>query len=314
MCENKSNNKSSEELKNDLWRTLLCAGLAVFAIWLLSWILIDVFIADSDRGTFGDKFGAINALFSGLAFAGLIVTLLYQKEELKLQREELRETRNELNAQKLEFQEQNKTMKRQRFENTFFNMLSLQQEIVTKLSYTCKRKQKTGKRIPISGAYEYDFVESKYMGREVFEALYNETDVKLKDSNQSYNGGIKSIIKNKGIVEFENICDISNLDHYYRHLYRLFKYVDSSPLITKTKDDDKDEYEERYDYACIIRSQLSDYELVMLFYNCLTSNGRAKFKPLIEKYSIFNNLREELLAKREHKKEYSEKAYDRYAE
>lgn len=315
MCKDKSNNKDSEESKNDLWRTLLCAGLAVFAIWLLSWVLIDLCISEcNDRGTFGDKFGAVNALFSGLAFAGLIVTLLYQKEELKLQREELKETRNELNAQKLEFQEQNKTMKRQRFENTFFNMLSLQQEIVTKLSYTCKHKQKTGKRNPISGAYEYDFVESKYMGREVFETLYNETDVKLKDSNQSYNGGIKSIIKNKGIVEFENICDISNLDHYYRHLYRLFKYVDSSPLITKTKDDDKDEYEERYDYACIIRSQLSDYELVMLFYNCLTSNGRAKFKPLIEKYAIFNNLREELLADVGHKKLYAETAYDRYDE
>lgn len=312
MCKDKLNN---EETKSQLWIWIIIAIVSVIAMWGLSWWGINKFIDEpTNQGTFGDMFGAVNALFSGLAFAGLIVTLLYQKEELKLQREELKETRNELNAQKLEFQEQNKTMKRQRFENTFFNMLSLQQEIVTKLSYTWKHMQKTGKRNLVSGAYEYDLVESKYMGREVFEALYNETDVKLKDSNQSYNGGIKSIIKNKGIVEFENIYDISNLDHYFRHLYRLFKYVDSSPLITKTKDDDKDEYEERYDYACIIRSQLSDYELVMLFYNCLTSNGRAKFKPLIEKYSIFNNLREELLAKREHKKEYSEKAYDRYAE
>ena len=89
----------------------------------------------TDRGAFGDKFGAVNALFSGLAFAGLIVTLLYQKEELKLQREELAETRKELNAQRIEFHEQNRTLRRQRFENTFFNMLSLQQEIVANLSY-----------------------------------------------------------------------------------------------------------------------------------------------------------------------------------
>ncbi|MBQ8437503.1 MAG: hypothetical protein IJX21_02005, partial [Alistipes sp.] len=69
---------------------MLYAGLAFLFIWLLSWVLIDLCISESnDRGTFGDKFGAVNALFSGLAFAGLIVTLLYQKEELKLQREEL---------------------------------------------------------------------------------------------------------------------------------------------------------------------------------------------------------------------------------
>ena len=52
----------------------------------------------------------------------------------------------------------------------------------------------------------------------------------------------------------------------------------------------------------------------MLFYNCLTANGKAKFKPLIEKYSIFNNLRDDLLADIEHKNEYTEKAYNKYAE
>lgn len=69
MCKDKTHNKNSEESKNNLWKTLLLAGLAVLAIWLLSWILIDIFVNSSDRGTFGDKFGAVNALFSGLAFA-----------------------------------------------------------------------------------------------------------------------------------------------------------------------------------------------------------------------------------------------------
>lgn len=117
--------------------------------------------------------------------------------------------------------------------------------------------------------------------------------------------GIKRAIEANDYGVYSYISSTTRFDHYFRHLYRIFKYVDSTELI---------EDNERYDYACIVRSQLSDYELVMLFYNCLTANGRAKFKPLIEKYSIFNNLREELLAKREHKKEYSEKAYDRYAE
>lgn len=48
------------------------------------------------RGQFGDVFGAANALFSGLAFAGLIYTVLLQREELGLQRKELAMTRQEL--------------------------------------------------------------------------------------------------------------------------------------------------------------------------------------------------------------------------
>lgn len=41
-------------------------------------------------------FGAVNALFSGLAFAGIIYTIFLQKEELALQREELKANREEL--------------------------------------------------------------------------------------------------------------------------------------------------------------------------------------------------------------------------
>ena len=49
-----------------------------------------------ERGTFGDMFGAANALFSGLALAGIIISIRMQSRELELQREELTETRKEL--------------------------------------------------------------------------------------------------------------------------------------------------------------------------------------------------------------------------
>ena len=48
------------------------------------------------RGQFGDMFGGVNALFTGLAFAGVIYTILLQRKELELQREELRLGRAEL--------------------------------------------------------------------------------------------------------------------------------------------------------------------------------------------------------------------------
>lgn len=49
-----------------------------------------------ERGAFGDSFGAINALFAGLAFVGVVYAILLQREELRLQREELKLTRQEL--------------------------------------------------------------------------------------------------------------------------------------------------------------------------------------------------------------------------
>ena len=50
----------------------------------------------SDRASFGDMFGATGALFSGLAFSGVIYTILLQRRELELQRKELELTREEL--------------------------------------------------------------------------------------------------------------------------------------------------------------------------------------------------------------------------
>ncbi len=79
--------------------------LLVFGFWYISWCYIDNKIYSDDktiasseaiRGQFGDKFGAINSLFSGLAFAGIIFTIFLQKRELSLQRQELKDTREEL--------------------------------------------------------------------------------------------------------------------------------------------------------------------------------------------------------------------------
>jgi hypothetical protein len=81
------------------------------------------------RGQFGDMFGVVNALFSGLAFAGLIVTIIMQRDELSLQRQELSLTRKEMEDTRKEFEQQNDTLKKQRFENTYFNLVTLHHKI-----------------------------------------------------------------------------------------------------------------------------------------------------------------------------------------
>jgi hypothetical protein len=108
--------------------------LGVVVLWITCWALLvnhPYFYGGlrwEQRGQFGDMFGVLNALFSGLAFAGIIVTILLQSEELSLQRVELAETR-------AEFTQQNKTLKRQRFESSFLNMVSIHFNILSELTY-----------------------------------------------------------------------------------------------------------------------------------------------------------------------------------
>ena len=52
-----------------------------------------------ERAHFGEAYGGLAALFSGLAFAGVIVAIAMQREELRLQRKELKLTRGELTRQ-----------------------------------------------------------------------------------------------------------------------------------------------------------------------------------------------------------------------
>lgn len=86
-------NKKTEEKLN----ILIGLFIAIIIIWGVSILLISSnFSKWSERGTFGDSFGAINSLFSGLAFGGIIYTILLQRKELRLQREELILTRDEL--------------------------------------------------------------------------------------------------------------------------------------------------------------------------------------------------------------------------
>lgn len=285
MCQN---NKQEENKHNRL--VMAAMFLLVVMLWFSSWLIITHYIKDpTNQGTFGDTFGAVNALFSGLAFAGLIATLLYQKEELKLQREELQQTREELKGQREEFEEQNKTLKRQRFENTFFNMLSLQQEITNNLLLQCKIFKEDIER------------DVTYKGREAFKGIYEDAVFEYEGSISITNTGLKYILKNNWLDGYTKIPATNRFDHYFRHLYRIFKYVDTTDLISD---------EERYEYACIVRSQLSDYELIMLFFNGLSDNGKEKFKPLIEKYAILKNMRPDLLPSAgKEKTSYSEGAY-----
>lgn len=69
----------------------------VVLLWMLSAPAISWYFPTwEERAGFGDTFGAVNALFSGLALGGVVLAVFLQRTELRLQREELTLTRSEL--------------------------------------------------------------------------------------------------------------------------------------------------------------------------------------------------------------------------
>lgn len=76
----------------------------------------------SKSGVFGDSFGALNALFTGLGFAGLLVTL--------------RQQQSQLDAQSKKDEIQDRQQKQERFESHFFKLLDLYSTNLEKIRYS----------------------------------------------------------------------------------------------------------------------------------------------------------------------------------
>lgn len=272
----KSDNDNSTVLK-----VARIAAIVVVVLWALTFLLF--FNNDSgERGQFGDMFGAVNALFSGLAFAGLIITLILQKTELGLQRDELEQTRDELKNQRKEFETQNKTLKIQQFESALYSMLQLQQQIVNDLAYDSK----------IEG-YSDTTARGTWSvvvkGRELFRFSFEQ----LKHYYISFDGekqttdGMKGILQHLGILYYSEYTTPSYFDHYFRHPYRILKFIDSNEDLS---------FEQKYKYVGDIRGTLSRYELVWIYYNLLSNPKFAEFKRMVEDYSLLKNLNETFLA------------------
>ena len=79
------------------WRTLIILFAVILILYAFAWVGMAWYFDNKDQGiqagTFGDQFGAINALFSGLALAGVIYTLIQQQKEMQAQRREFMTTR-----------------------------------------------------------------------------------------------------------------------------------------------------------------------------------------------------------------------------
>jgi hypothetical protein len=241
-------------------RWLVVLWLLIIAMWTVSGFAL---YGNENRGTFGDMFGAINALFTGLAFATLIYTAWMQRDELALQREELQSTRLELQGQKEQLALQNATFALQRFENTFFELLRVHGQIVDSIDLVNEIGVTTRSRDCFKVFYR------RLSKAHAAHAVYPDTSNPLP--------AIQSVYR----PFFEE--NQSEIGHYFRHLYHVIKFIKAGPVENKRQ------------YTSIVRAQLSSYEQVLLFYNCLSEFGCEKFKPLVEEFALLENMPRKLL-------------------
>ena len=258
---------------------ILIAFSIVFLLWLASWYLLTRYVVEwTVRGTFGDMVGAVNALFSGLAFAGIIVALIFQKEELALQRQELRDTREELKGQREQMELQNASIKKQLFENTFFQMLRLHHEIVN--SYNIIKKTYPTK------------IET--VGRECFKDFYNDFRKVYSQEASKTDTQDLSFVDSIYVKFYEQ--HLSDLPHYFRNLLSIIEFVREAHVSNQ-----------RF-YTDLVRAQLSTYEQLILFYHCLSRYGEEMFKPLVIEFQLLSGMSENLLKESFHRQYYPEEA------
>ncbi len=221
----------------------------VGSIWSLASIILFYVTLKEQRKDFANNTSALNLQVRALE---------KQIEEFELQRNELQETRTV-------FQEQTNTQNKQRFENTFFQLLNFHNQIVIGIDVSTKG--------------------GNFTGRDCFKHFYEKLELASTNRARRKHDDDKSKVN---IIEMYYLLfdrDQSDLSHYFRHLYHIIKFVNSSNLT----------FEEQKSYTNFVRAQLSSYELIMLYYNGLSKYGQDKFKPLIEKFSILKNLNTDLV-------------------
>jgi hypothetical protein len=223
-------------------RILVLSGLLIIFWLVFRGFFIEKFIDLNSKvnldnaAKIGDFIGGI----VGVIFTLVGIVLLY--ETLSLQRTELKESRQ--------------VFEKQQFENTFFGLIKMYNDIVNSVHFE-------------------DYIGQSFIGKDFFA-------FKMESLMDSFSHS-DSIFKNRKIaidtyIQFYTV-NKKLLAHYFRTLYRIFKLIENSNFNDS----------EKMDYAKIVRAQLSEAELFFLNYNACTLEGQ-NFRPLIVKYNLIKHL------------------------
>lgn len=218
-----------------------------------------------------------------------------------------------------QFEKQQKKDHIQDFENKLFNLLNIHHQIISDIDIDSAKifhhqdelKEFIEENEMVKKTYSSEIItDDKYTSRDVFKYVFNildyllSIDMWINDDIDYATENIEDIKKFNLIFDqnfslkykettrdtkfpqiYNTIYSLVNTDlgHYFRNLYNIVKFIDG----THFSEDEVEDYKIKYSYLSILRAQLSDAELKILFLNCIYYYGNEKFKPLLEKYSFF---------------------------
>lgn len=209
---------------------------------------------------FGDFFGGVlNPVYALLAFIALLYTI-------NLQRTELRQARNEFRRSADALTDQGKSIEKQNFESTFFHLLNTHNNIVSSIDLQSEKGKVT-------------------TGRDCFRVFYTRLTKTFRQNQQKFKNKTDRQMLDSAYRSFWKDHQ-TELGHYFRYLFNIIRFLDES------------QYSEG-PYIKFLRAQLSDQELLLLFYNCLSPQG-APFIEYVYRYKLFDNLPKVRLLEAQH--------------
>ena len=229
-------------------------------------------------GAIGDFFGGmLNPIFALLGFFALLETIKIQNKELKTSNEALQQSGEELGLTREQatlsakaLREQSESIKLQNFENTFFKMLDLHNEIVKSLTFVGKNyyiDKDTSKVRENRGIKKMKSVE-----------VLNNMLLQFKDKSYFFVNGHHQ--KDRTNTKYLNVFKEydQSVSKYFRNLYQILKFISCSSINNKKF------------YSNILRAQLSHNELELLFYHCASDFGSEKFILLLIEFEFLEHL------------------------
>jgi hypothetical protein len=232
-------------------------------------------------GTLGDFMGGtLNPILTFLTFAGLLFTIILQQRELHLANEAKKKADESLGEEK-------KRVARQQFEYTFFQMIGLYNNIVNALDIYFRPSE------------QGESAGHEVKGRDCFKTYLGNYYDKYRPLGEFENEKERLDKSYKAFWEKRQ----QDLSHYFRYLYNVLRFVFEY----------EDDIGDRFKYIKLLRAQLSDFELLVLFYTALHENGK-NYVRYIEEYALFDNLPYEHVLSKKHLKMYSRKCYGSQAD
>lgn len=248
-----------------LWIASVVATGAGVNLFSVSWDF-------SNSGAFGDSFGPLSAVMASIAAVSAIATYRVQSGEMaRLQerqaREDLLRERQRADSERRQ-QELDRRAQKSSFEDTFFKLLDSFRNITSQIDI----KSRDGRT---SAAHD------------AFAAILKYTESEIYACDGSFAAAWSSTV-----IKYKN-----DLNHYFRFLYHVIKFIDES------------EFDSKILYVRLVRAMLSEAEIVLIGLNCEHGEGNPNFLGLIQKYALLHNMSDESKRKFFSKTEISADAF-----